>query len=95
MTGYKVFRNGTQLTTVTGTTYQNTGLAASTAYSYTVAAYDAAGNTSAQSTSVSATTQAAVVVTRDPLKWPFAQNSIWNMPIGSGAQYVPANLPIK
>ena len=24
---------------------------------------------------------------RDPLKWPFAANSIWNMPIGSGAQY--------
>lgn len=31
--------------------------------------------------------------TRDPLKWPFAQDSIWNMPIGSGAIYVPANLP--
>jgi hypothetical protein len=30
--------------------------------------------------------------TRDPLKQPFASNSIWNMPIGSGAQYVPANL---
>ncbi len=29
---------------------------------------------------------------RDPLKWPFAANSIWNMPIGSGAIYVPANL---
>lgn len=26
------------------------------------------------------------------MKWPFAQNSIWNMPIGSGAQYVNANL---
>lgn len=30
--------------------------------------------------------------TRDPLKWPFAASSIWNMPIGSGAVYVPANL---
>lgn len=30
--------------------------------------------------------------TRDPLKQPFALTSIWNMPIGSGAQYVPANL---
>ncbi len=28
--------------------------------------------------------------TRDPLKWPFAATSIWNMPIGSGAVYVPA-----
>jgi hypothetical protein len=30
--------------------------------------------------------------TRDPLKQPFASNSIWNMPIGSGAQFVAANL---
>jgi hypothetical protein len=30
---------------------------------------------------------------RDPLKWPFASNSIWNMPIGSGALFKPANLP--
>jgi hypothetical protein len=29
---------------------------------------------------------------RDPLKQPFASTSIWNMPIGSGATYVPANL---
>ncbi len=32
-------------------------------------------------------------VGRDALKWPFASNSIWNMPIGSGAKYVAANLP--
>src|SRR5207249_4759332 len=57
--GYNVYRGGTQIATVTsGTTYQNTGLSASTAYSYTVAAYDAAGNISAQSTSASATTAA-------------------------------------
>ncbi len=30
---------------------------------------------------------------RDPLKQPFASGSIWNMPIGSGAQYVDAGLP--
>ncbi len=35
----------------------------------------------------------AQVATRDPLKWPFASRSIWNMPIGSGAVYVPANFP--
>jgi hypothetical protein len=29
---------------------------------------------------------------RDPLKQPFSSDSIWNMPIGSGAQYVAANL---
>jgi hypothetical protein len=30
--------------------------------------------------------------TRDKWLWPFAQNSIWNRPIGAGAQYVPANI---
>lgn len=30
--------------------------------------------------------------TRDPLKWPFAPDSIWNMPIGSNAQYVDAQI---
>ncbi len=30
--------------------------------------------------------------TRDPLKHPFASNSIWNMPIGSAARYVNAGL---
>ena len=31
--------------------------------------------------------------TRNPLKRPFSSHSIWNMPIGSEAVYVPANLP--
>jgi chitodextrinase len=62
-TGYKVFRAGAQIATVNapGTTYQNTGLAAGTAYAYTVSAYDAAGNNSAQGASASGTTQAAPV----------------------------------
>jgi hypothetical protein len=30
---------------------------------------------------------------RDPLRWPFAADSIWNTPIGSEARYVPANIP--
>jgi hypothetical protein len=30
--------------------------------------------------------------TRDPLKWPFAASSNWNMPIGSGATYVASGL---
>ncbi|MHB8648104.1 MAG: LamG-like jellyroll fold domain-containing protein, partial [Thermomicrobiales bacterium] len=57
--GYNIYRNGVLLTTTTGTTYSNTALSASTLYSYTVSAYDAAGNTSTQSAVVSATTQSA------------------------------------
>jgi hypothetical protein len=30
---------------------------------------------------------------RDPLGWPFASTSIWNMPIGTSADYLPADLP--
>ena len=64
--GYKIFHGGTQIATTAGTSYSNTGLIASTAYSYTVAAYDAAGNTSAQSSAASATTQAAVAALLPP-----------------------------
>src|SRR5213078_256904 len=58
VSGYRVYRGGTQIATTTTTAYANTGLAPSTTYSYTVAAYDAAGNLSAQSASASATTPA-------------------------------------
>jgi chitodextrinase len=60
VSGYRVYRAGTLLATLGAvTSYQSTGLAPSTTYSYTVQAVDAAGNASAQSTSASATTQAA------------------------------------
>ena len=57
--GYKIYRNGAQVGTATTTNYADTGLTASTTYSYTVSAYDAAGNISAQSTAATATTQAS------------------------------------
>ncbi|MEU6715564.1 glycosyl hydrolase family 18 protein [Nonomuraea sp. NPDC046802] len=56
VTGYEVYRGSTLVTTVTGTTHTDTGLTASTAYTYTVRARDAAGNRSANSNSVTATT---------------------------------------
>ena len=59
VTGYKVYRSGVQVGTTSALSFSNTGLSASTAYSFTVVAYDAAGNTSAQSGSASATTLAS------------------------------------
>ncbi|MCL6518213.1 MAG: family 10 glycosylhydrolase [Armatimonadetes bacterium] len=56
VTGYKIYRNGSYLTSVTGTSYSNTGLSAGTSYTYYVKAYDAAGNESAASNSDTATT---------------------------------------
>ncbi|MBB6092582.1 putative repeat protein (TIGR03806 family) [Povalibacter uvarum] len=62
LSGYRIYRDNsaTALATVTApaTTYANTGLTASTQYSYTVRAFDVAGNESAASTAANATTQA-------------------------------------
>src|SRR5216117_1904062 len=55
---YGVYRDGVRIAYIPGTSYANTGLSAATTYSYTVAAYDAAGNASAQSSAASATTKA-------------------------------------
>ncbi len=63
VTGYKIFRNGTQVGTSTSTSYGLTGLTAGTTYSITVQAYDAAGNSSASSTALSLTTTAAATFT--------------------------------
>ncbi len=58
VTGYDVYR-GTTLTGATTTpSFNDTGLAANTTYSYTVKARDAAGNISAASTALSVTTKA-------------------------------------
>jgi PQQ-dependent dehydrogenase (s-GDH family) len=58
VTGYDVFRNGTKINTslITSTTYNVTGLSASTAYQFYVQAKDAAGNTSPNSNTINITT---------------------------------------
>ncbi|WP_233601949.1 DNRLRE domain-containing protein [Corallococcus sp. CA047B] len=56
VTGYALYRNNAFLKNVSGTSASDTGLAASTTYSYAVRAQDAAGNTSGSSVTVSATT---------------------------------------
>jgi hypothetical protein len=57
--GYDIYQNNSFLASTTSLSYQNTGLAASTQYTYYLSAFDLAGNVSATSTSVSATTDAA------------------------------------
>ncbi len=58
VTEYEVFQGGTSVATVTGTSYQATGLTANTSYSFYVTAKDAAGNVSPQSNTVNASTTA-------------------------------------
>ncbi|MFI1963151.1 carbohydrate binding domain-containing protein [Streptomyces pathocidini] len=59
VTNYDVYQGSTLKTSVTGTSATVTGLAANTAYSFTVKARDAAGNTSPASTPLSVTTSAS------------------------------------
>ncbi len=54
--GYKVFRGGVEVTTVTQTSYQDAGLSPATTYSYRVRAVNGQGLESAQSNQSSATT---------------------------------------
>ena len=56
VTGYKLYRDGSKIATITSTSYSDTGLSPSTTYSYKVKTYDAAGNQSEVSSPVSATT---------------------------------------
>ncbi|MFA5870848.1 MAG: dockerin type I domain-containing protein [Candidatus Paceibacterota bacterium] len=67
--GYKIFRNEVQVATTSILSYQDFGLSSSTSYSYTIAAYDVAGNTSLPSESVSATTNAPPPISTAYISW--------------------------
>lgn len=55
---YRIFRDGIQLTTVTGTTFTDSGLTPGKAYSYTIVAADTSNHVSAASAAVTETTVA-------------------------------------
>ena len=61
MAGYDVYRGTTRVGSTTSTSFSDTGLSASTAYSYTVRAKDVAGNISSASSALSVTTLADTV----------------------------------
>src|SRR4029078_11265248 len=58
VTGYRIFRDGTQIGTASGTAYADTTTQASTTYSYSIVAVDSAGNVSGASNTATATTPA-------------------------------------
>ena len=58
VSGYDVLRGGTVVATTPGTQYNDTGLTANTAYTYSVRARDPAGNVSATSAPITVTTSA-------------------------------------
>jgi chitodextrinase len=59
VTGYRVRRGGTAVASTAGTSYTDSGLAAGSTYTFTVAAFDAAGNESPQSSAAMVTTVSA------------------------------------
>ncbi|HKQ60227.1 MAG TPA: LamG-like jellyroll fold domain-containing protein [Candidatus Polarisedimenticolaceae bacterium] len=61
--GYNVLRNGSLAATTTATTYADANLTGATTYTYTVSAFDAAGNSSPASSAASATTLPAIGAT--------------------------------
>src|SRR5437870_1376943 len=83
--------------TVSGSQTSTCTLTGTTAGSYAV-------TVTGTSTSLTHTASISVAVTttpppgggppggRDPLQWPFSRDSIWNLPIGASAAYVPANI---
>jgi len=57
VTGYSIFRNGSEIETTANLVYSDTGLSSKTTYSYTIMAFDASGNESEQSAEITATTK--------------------------------------
>jgi len=65
LSGYQVFRDGVQIATTTLTTYSDTGLSASTLYTYYINAFDSSNNVSSSSASVATTTLAVAAVAEE------------------------------
>ena len=59
VTGYDIYRSGVKVGTSGSNSYSDSNLSPGTAYTYTVSAFDAAGNNSSQSAPASAATLAA------------------------------------
>ena len=83
VTGYDVYQGTTLLGSTASTSYTVSGLAASTTYSFTVKAKDAAGNISVASNAVSVTTLAAAVTYCTAAATNTADEKIGNVTFGT------------
>jgi chitodextrinase len=97
LAGYRIFRAGAQIGTSTTTAYSDTTVSPSTGYTYTVRAYDNAGNVSSASGSASATTPSnlpSVPVIFGPFSAPggtvtsIPWNVVWQPSTGPVSYYI-------
>jgi hypothetical protein len=96
VTGYRIFRDGTQIGTASGTTYADTTTQASTTYGYSIVAVDGAGNVSDASNTASATTPApSSVLTFTPTADTYVQSDKATSNFGSATIISTDNSPIK
>src|SRR5213596_2001899 len=89
VTGYRVYRDGTLVASPSGTSVSITGLSAGTLYSFTVSAFDAAGNVSAPSAALPVTTLLLPPPPYDPqVQWRAAMEvgdlSQWTEKVNTG-----------
>lgn len=68
--GYVVYRDGVSIATTTLTTYSDSGLSASTTYSYEVIAFDNVPNYSTSSVAIATTTPPAPIIATPPFNTP-------------------------
>src|SRR5205807_93227 len=81
VSGYRVFRDGTQIATTSTTFFANTGLSPSTTYSYAVAAFRSEDRRVAQASPASATTPAAPDTTPPSVPTGLAANAVYSSQI--------------
>jgi hypothetical protein len=88
VTGYRVYRNGSLVATTTATNHTSTGLSSNTSYVFTVAAFDAASNTSTQSNPLAVTTAASstgsYTTNFNLTENPISEGGRWHGPNGTG-----------
>jgi acid phosphatase type 7 len=94
VTGYQVFRNGSQIATAPSTTYTDTSVQGATTYTYTVSATDAAGNVSAASNAVSLTTPSGIL-SFVPVADAYVEQDTPTTNHGTSTQIIADNSPIK
>jgi hypothetical protein len=96
VTGYQVFRDGTQIDSVTGTTYVDVTSQANTPYSYYVVAVDAAANISAPSNTATLTTPPpSSILTFPPIDDTYVQADLPASTFGTATAIGTDNSPVK